>query len=376
MHMSRSRWVTILSGAIVVTCAAIPTALWMGLSSSVQTAAAVASPQVAAKIGDRSVSLTELDERWKRDAPGEHGAAMQKLFEGRSAALDSLLSEVLIEDAARSRGMSVPQFVEFEVRRRTTPIDDREVRAFYDANAASFGGVPLDGLQHSIRPVLERRKRDRALSDLVADLMPDGPRVEMILRPPSHTVPVHDTDPAKGGKGAVVTIVAFSDFQCPFCARLEPILDQVSGAYGDTVRVVWKDFPLTSIHPDAFKAAEASHCAAEQERYWDYHGRLFAHQEAMGVAELRAHATALGLDVARFDACLHSSKYAARVQESLEAGTSVGVQATPTIFINGRAVHGAQPFDVFAKFIDEELHRAGQESPRKGSDVRRASRAE
>ena len=374
--MSRSPWVTIVSGAIVVLCTAVPAALWMGVSSSLQTAVAQTPPLIAAKIGNRAVSVTELDERWKRESPGEHGAAMQKLFEGRSSALDSLLSDVLIEEAAHARGMSVPQFIDFEVRQRTTPVGEREVRAFYEANAASFGGTPLDGLRNAIRPVLERRNRDRALTELVAALMPEGPNVEMMLRPPSHVVPVHDTDPAKGDRKAAVTIVAFSDFQCPFCARLEPILNEVSGAYGDAVRVVWKDFPLTAIHPDAFKAAEASHCAAEQARYWDYHRRLFENQQSMGLPALKAHAAAIGLDMARFDSCLESSRYAARVQESLDTGASVGVQATPTVFINGRALHGAQPFNVFAKFIDEELYRAGQPSPMKQGDVRRASNAE
>ena len=116
-------------------------------------------------------------------------------------------------------------------------------------------------------------------------------------------MPVDDTYPSRAA-ATTVTIVALSDFQCPFCARLEPILEEVHAAYGDTVRVVWKDFPLTSIHPDAFKAAEASHCAAEQRRYWQYHRRLFANQEQMGAGELMAHAAALGLDVGRFSACL------------------------------------------------------------------------
>ena len=360
--MSHSRWGTILAGTLLVS-ATVVIALWLVPTPSARS---VDAPplQVAARIGNRTFTVAELDERWKRETPAEHSAAMQRLYDGRSSALDSLLGEILIEGAARSRGMTVPEYLEAEVRQRTKPVGDEEVRTFYEANIDSLNGRPLDGLREAIRSVLERKNRERALAALVADLTPAGPSVRMLLQPPTQTVPVDDTDPSRGGRNAPVTIVAFSDFQCPFCARLEPILEEVHAAYGDTVRVVWKDFPLTSIHPDAFKAAEASHCAAEQRRYWEYHRRLFANQEHMGAGELMGHAAALGLDVGTFSACLESSRYAARVQKSLDAGGRMGVQATPTVFINGRVLHGAQPFSVFSKLIEEELHRGADHRSR------------
>jgi protein-disulfide isomerase len=127
--------------------------------------------------------------------------------------------------------------------------------------------------------------------------------------------------------------------------------------YGDRVRVVWKDFPLIRIHPQAAKAAEAAHCAEEQGKFWPYHDLLFANQNALMVDDLKNHAQQMALDASRFNACLDSSKYAARVQEGLNAGTALGVSSTPTLFVNGRVMPGAYPFEELAAVVDEELQR-------------------
>jgi protein-disulfide isomerase len=156
-----------------------------------------------------------------------------------------------------------------------------------------------------------------------------------------------------------VTIVEFSDFQCPFCQRVAPTLKRVRDAYGDRVRIVWKDFPLTSIHPQAFKASEAAQCAHEQGKFWDYHDRLFANQQALQVESLKKYAADAGLDAARFGSCLDTAKYAERVQAQMGAGTELGVNSTPAIFINGRLLSGAQPYETFTAVIEEELQRAG-----------------
>jgi protein-disulfide isomerase len=126
------------------------------------------------------------------------------------------------------------------------------------------------------------------------------------------------------------------------------------------VRFVWKDFPLTSIHPQAFKASEAAHCAGDQGKYWEYHDRLFANQQALQVDALKKHAADLGLEPTAFAACLDSGKYTGRVRSGLEAGTQLGVGSTPSIFINGRLLTGAQPYEAFQAVIDDELQRAGQ----------------
>jgi protein-disulfide isomerase len=124
------------------------------------------------------------------------------------------------------------------------------------------------------------------------------------------------------------------------------------------VKFVWKDFPLSSIHPEAVKASEAAHCAGDQGKYWEYHDVLFGNQRALQVVQLKKYAADLRLDAASFDRCLDSGTHAARVQAGLKEATQLGLSSTPSIFINGRLVMGAQPFEAFQSVIDDELARA------------------
>jgi protein-disulfide isomerase len=160
----------------------------------------------------------------------------------------------------------------------------------------------------------------------------------------------------RGNREAAVTIVEFSEYQCPFCARVNPALAKVLETYGNKVRIVFKDFPLPN-HPQAPKAAEAAHCAAEQGKYWEMHDVMFANQRALEVPSLKRAAAGLGLDTARFDRCLDSGQFASKVAAGLAQGEKLGVNSTPTLYINGRPVIGAQPYEVFKAAIDEELKR-------------------
>ncbi len=130
----------------------------------------------------------------------------------------------------------------------------------------------------------------------------------------------------------------------------------VKSTYGDKVRLVFKDFPLPN-HPDAQKAAEAAQCAGEQGKYWEMHDLIFANQSNMGVPALSQHAAAMKLDTAKFDECVASGKHAAGIAEDMKAGEQMGVGSTPTLYVNGRPVIGAQPFEYFKTVIDEELAR-------------------
>jgi protein-disulfide isomerase len=130
--------------------------------------------------------------------------------------------------------------------------------------------------------------------------------------------------------------------------------------YGDKLKWVWKDFPLTSIHPQAYKAGEAAHCAADQGKYWEYHDKLFSNQRALQVESLKKHAAEIGLQSAAFDGCLDSGKYTERVRQGMEQGSQLGVESTPTVFINGRVIMGSQPIENFKAIIDDELQRAGR----------------
>ncbi len=164
-----------------------------------------------------------------------------------------------------------------------------------------------------------------------------------------------DDDPSLGNENAPITIVEFSDYQCPFCARFEETtFVELKEKYVDTglVRIVFRDFPLTSIHQYAQKAAEASECADEQGKFWEYHNMLFKNQNALAVNNLKSYAFTLGLDTQKFDSCLDSGKYEDEVNKDLQDGIEYGVTGTPAFFVNGKLLEGAQPLSAFEELIN------------------------
>lgn len=166
-----------------------------------------------------------------------------------------------------------------------------------------------------------------------------------------------EDDASIGPANAPVTIIEFSDYQCPFCARVEPTVKQILETYKGKVRFVYRDFPL-SFHQNAQKAAEATECADEQSKFWEYHDLLFEKQSewsSSGVAKLKEYASSLGLNTGQFEKCLDSGKYSAEVKKDFEDGQNAGVSGTPAFFVNGVAIVGAQPFNVFEQAIEQEL---------------------
>jgi protein-disulfide isomerase len=164
--------------------------------------------------------------------------------------------------------------------------------------------------------------------------------------------------PVKGPKNAPVTIVAFSDFECPFCGRVNPTLKQIEDTYKGKVKIAFKHQPL-SFHANAKPAAMASMAAHEQGKFWEYHDKLFANQRALDRASLERYAQELGLNMAKFKAALDSNKFEAQVTADSQEGMRLGANGTPTFFINGRQIVGAVPFDSFKSIIDDELSKAG-----------------
>lgn len=166
---------------------------------------------------------------------------------------------------------------------------------------------------------------------------------------------VANDDPQRGPKDAKVTIVEFSDYQCPFCERFyQQTLPELLKDYGDKVRFAFKDFPLP-MHPDAQKAHEAAHCAGEEGKYWEMHDMLFDNRSNLGVEALKRYARNLGLNASKFNTCLDTGKYEKSVKDDMRVARSVGVNGTPTFFINGQRLVGAQPPEAFKDKIDAIL---------------------
>ena len=166
-----------------------------------------------------------------------------------------------------------------------------------------------------------------------------------------------DDDPMMGDANAPVTIVEFSDFECPFCGKFySETLRQLKNEYIDTgkVKLIYRDFPL-DFHQNAQKAAEAAECADDQEKFWEMHDVIFENQRSLSVSSLKQFAGQIGLDTGEFNSCLDSGKHSGEVQNDFREGASYGVSGTPSFFINGIQLVGAQPFSAFKQIIDSQL---------------------
>lgn len=352
--MSRVRAVVgmVLVGSVAAACTQSPTA-------SAQGQAAPGQDQVVAEVAGRKITLREIDDRWQQEDPTERQRVTQLLYQHRRNHLDQVVGDLLIEEAAKAAGQSVEDYSRAEVEKRLLPITDEDIQNVYEANRERVQGRPVEELRESIREFIGSNRIAQARAQLVDELKAKHGNVRVLLDAPRLDVGVASYNASKGPADAPITIIEFSDYQCPFCARVNPTLDQIMKEYAGKVRIVFRDFPLPS-HSEAPKAAEAAYCAGEQGKYWEMHDRMFANQQALGVPALKQYAVALALDTAKFDACLDSGKFASNVESDLEAGRELGVNSTPMLFINGRPVAGAQPFEYFKGVIDEELARGSR----------------
>lgn len=181
------------------------------------------------------------------------------------------------------------------------------------------------------------------------------PPTEPPPEPAPVTITVTDQDHVTGSADAKVTIVEWSDFQCPFCGSFHPTMKQAVAAYGDKVRFVFRQFPLESIHPNARPAAEASECAAEQGKFWEYADKLFENQETLSTDLYKKLAKDLELDTAKFNDCVTTRKYQQHVTDDTNSGLATGVRGTPASYVNGVEVPGAVPFEQLKSYIDAAL---------------------
>jgi protein-disulfide isomerase len=216
-------------------------------------------------------------------------------------------------------------------------------------NGLDDQSIALRGIQATLEKVAGTRVGSDARAAAAA-----RPEAQRVPDPPQRAEIDIDGAPTRGSADAAVTIVEYSDFQCPFCSRVQPTLAQIAETYGDRVRFVYKHLPLR-IHPEAPAAAAASEAAHRQGRFWEMHDRIFASQRELGEDAYRRFAEELELDVERFEKDRTSAEVKGRIQKDEQEAQRLGVSGTPAFFINGRFLSGAQPFDAFRRVIDEEL---------------------
>ena len=330
----------------------------LALSMAVTVAPTLAqSGEVVGSVGDRLVTMADLDEAWRKNDAAARRRMLQDLYDTRRRTLDVVIGKILVEREAVALGISRLELLARELPSRTLTVTDEDIALLYGQNQNAFGGRTLDEMRLEIRTLLEQQRPTQALRAYMNELRADADDVQIDLEPPRTAIEVEADDPVFGPASAPVEIIEFSDFQCLFCQRLIGTLEQLKSEYGSDIRLVFKDYPLPN-HAQAFKAAEAGNCANQQGTFWELHDTMFSRQSELGVDDLKAHAGELGMDQAAFDACLDSGRFAEQVNADLRAGQLYGVSSTPTVFINGRAVEGAVPFEVFDEIIREELRRA------------------
>jgi protein-disulfide isomerase len=279
----------------------------------------------------------------------------QQVYNLQRQKLYELIDERLLSEEAKRRAISVTKLLEQEVNDRILAVTDEEISALYNANKARIP-VEIDKVREKIRDLL-RDQRLTAQKNLFVESLRAKAKIVTYLNPP----PVYraaisvNGAPFKGSEKAAVTIVKFEDFQCPFCKQAQPALTEILSHYQGKVRLVHKDLPLDSIHPQARQAAEAARCAGDQGKFWEYHDVLYANSPKAGLEELKTYAKVSGLDLPSFNRCFSLGKHKTVVEKDSEEGARLGLTGTPAFFINGREIAGAQPREMFATMIEEEL---------------------
>jgi protein-disulfide isomerase len=334
-------------------------------------AALVVAASVAAQTPSRSASpapLAEVNGIVITEDEVARGVGMQltkleeQIYQLKLQRLESLIAEKLLSAEAAKRGISLLALLDAEVTSQTAIVSEQEVDAYYQTNKAQFRNQDEAVSRGQIRAALQNEKLMARRLAFLQSLRNQG-KVRVLLRAPLvYRAPVvADGSRGLGPSDAAVTIVEFTDFHCPFCKRAEETVAQILARYGNKVRLVFKDFPIDQLHPQARKAHEAARCSADQARFWEYHKLLFAGTPKATPAELKASAEQAGLDLSAFDQCVAQGTHQATVQKEIDEGWSLGVTATPTFFINGRPLSGAQPLQNFTQIIDDELARVANE---------------
>jgi predicted DsbA family dithiol-disulfide isomerase len=259
----------------------------------------------------------------------------ERVYKLRKDELDLTINDTLLVQESQKRKITTNALLDAEIKPKT--VTEEEARAFYEQNKDRVSGDFAQTKDSVIRYLqqIEVRRAERAF---VEKLRAAAAILIFLVAPERPVFSISTADqPSLGNTTAPVTIVEFTDYQCPSCAATQPTLERLVKEYGDKVRLVARDFPLSQ-HADAFKAAEAAEAAREQGKYWEYVEILMRNQSALGVAKLKDYASELDLDRGRFDKALESGMFAETVQRDVEEGMRLGIDSTPTVFINGRRV--------------------------------------
>lgn len=317
--------------------------------------AAQAAGDIVAEVDGASITSDEVE----KPVASQISKLQEQIYNLKRERVETLINEKLLAKEATKRGISVPALLDAEVTSKVGLVTEQEIEKFYQDNKAQLKGEESN-LREKIRAHLQNQKLITKRQELLNTLRSQAKIVVHLQPPPATRVEVSvEGAPFRGAADAPVTIVEFSEFQCPFCHRVQATLKQLLDRYPGKVKLAYRDFPLDSLHPLARRASEAARCANDQRKFWEYHDTVFSHFPQASPEDLKRYAKEVGLDVAKFEGCLSGGVHSAAVQRDIDDGNRLGVNGTPAFFINGRLLSGAQPLDAFVRLIDDELARLG-----------------
>jgi protein-disulfide isomerase len=322
-------------------------ALTIGTVAIGQTMSSTASAgdMVIAEVGGVRMTLAEFQK--KRPSALFH--AFDVFYQEQRKAIEEYLDDYILEVQAKKEGLTVAQLLERHVDNTIGQVPSEEtLRTFYETINSPD---PYEKARGEIIKAIRDRRASRAKRAYMTSLK-EQMTVKILLAPPRAAVETASTS-VRGPANAAVKIVEYGDFECPYCQKVQPVLDKIRAEYPDKVSFSYRDWPLEN-HPNAQKAAEATQCAAAQGKYWEYHDRLWATRQ-ITVPELKQHARELKLDQSAFDTCLDSGAKAGAVKETLAEGQGLKLDGTPSFFINGRFFTGVLTEENLRKIIEEEV---------------------
>ena len=297
---------------------------------------------------EAAAELESIELRKLRDAASHARAEREVMME----ALERVLAEKLLTLEAAERNISKEQLVESEIYRKVTEPAEEDIDLFYELNRTRINR-PKTEVAEQIKRLLRERDEQEIRNAFLRQLE-EKHTVVRNLEPFRFDVKT-DGHPAIGPKNAPVKLVLFSDFQCPYCLDFGVTLMEIVKAYEDRVQLVFRQFPLTSIHPDAQRAAEASLCARDQGLFWEMHDILFENQRSLTEENILAQIQSLKIDAEKFRECLVSGRHKSEVLQDIRAGSAAGTDSTPTLFVNGIHLSGGQSYEFVSAIINKEL---------------------
>jgi len=311
---------------------------------------------VVAVVDGTKITLADFE----RSRPQALFQARNTYADAEKKAIDAYMDDYLLERQAKKENVSVAQLLELHVNSKIAKDpSDEALKVYYEGldTTESF-----ESMRDKIKDHLRERRVGKAKDEYVQSLRKQA-SISITIAPPRTSVSTADAR-LRGVANAPLTLVEYADYECPYCQQIAPDLAKIEADFKGKIAFVYKDFPLP-MHPHAQKAAEAAQCAGAQNKYWEYHDALLSSKQ-LEIPQLKAAASAIGLDTGAFDKCLDSGQAVGEVKKNFNEGMDLGITGTPSFVINGRFISGSMPYEQLRQILDEELKSASGVGSRAG----------